>query len=75
MTIITPVNIKKIPQEIFKVMVSPNKITPKNNAVNGSKAPSIAVGVAPISFTAVVTVSIESMVGKIASNKAQQVTK
>ena len=48
---------------IFRVIVSLNNNTPKNNAVMGSKAPSIAVFVAPIYLIAYVIVLREIIVG------------
>jgi len=71
MTKITPDKINPIPQNILKVKVSPKNNIPKNNAVNGSNAPIMAVFVAPINFIPNVIVSREIMVGNIASPKAQ----
>ena len=48
-----------------------NNVTPKNNAVMGSKEPKRAVFVAPISFIDSVIVSIEIIVGIIAKPIAQ----
>ena len=54
MMIVTARIINNIPQPILGVKVSPNTATPKNTAVTGSSAPSMAVGVEPIYWTALV---------------------
>ena len=72
-TKITPDKISPIPQIILKVRVSPKSKIPKNNAVKGSKAPIIAVFVAPINFIPNVIVSREIIVGKIASPNAHAI--
>ena len=66
---ITPKRIKDTPLTIRSVKCSLKKINPKNIAVIGSKAPSMAVFVEPINFIAMFIVSIEIIVGKIAKPK------
>ena len=70
-TQITPNIINIIPAIIFKLIVSLNNRIPKNNAVIGSKAPKIAVRVAPMSLIARVIVSRDVIVGNIASPNMQ----
>ena len=64
---ITPERIKIMPKIILRVNVSWKNKTPKNIAVSGSNAPKTAVLVEPISLMAIVIVSREIIVGKIAS--------
>ena len=70
-TRITPVRIRATPKIILAVRCSWKNITPKNIAVKGSSAPSIAVVVEPISFIEIVIVSSEIIVGKSANPKVQ----
>lgn len=58
--------IRMIPQHNRNVNDSPKTVTPKNTAVNGSKAPRIAVGVEPIYWTASVVQRKEIAVGNMA---------
>ena len=58
--------IRMIPQHNRNVSDSPKTVTPKNTAVNGSKAPRIAVGVEPIYWTASVVQRKEIAVGNMA---------
>lgn len=71
-TQITPNIIDIIPATIFGLIVSLNNRIPKNNAVIGSKAPKIAVLVAPMSLIARVIVSSDIIVGNIASPSMQR---
>ena len=71
MTIITPRRMAAIPTHIFNVSCSLKNRIPKNNAVKGSSAPRIAVLVEPMSFIAIFIVSIDIIVGMIASPIAQ----
>ena len=66
MMIVTARIINNIPQPILGVKVSPNTATPKNTAVTGSSAPSMAVGVEPIYWTALVVQRNEMAEGKAA---------
>ena len=59
--------IRMIPQHNRNVNDSPKTVTPKNTAVNGSKAPRIAVGVEPIYWMAPVVQRKDMAVGKTAS--------
>ena len=54
-----------------KVSDSPNTITPMATAVSGSKAPMMAVGVAPTSCTATVISTSERTVGTSPSQQAK----
>ena len=47
-TRVTAMIIRTIPVQSRNVIVSLNTITPKNTAVSGSSAPSMAVGVEPM---------------------------
>ena len=67
---ITPVRIKIIPIAIFSVKISWKNIKPKIIAVNGSKAPNIAVIVGPTNFIPIVVASSEIIVGIIANPNA-----
>ena len=60
-----------IPTASLKVSDSSNTITPMATAVNGSKAPMIAVGVAPTSWTAMVMNTSERTVGTNPSQQAK----
>ena len=71
-TKITPDKTNIIPARIFRLIVSLNNSTPKNSAVIGSKAPKIAVLVAPIYLIARVIVSSDIIVGNIASPNIQR---
>ncbi len=55
-----------MPQHNRSVNDSPKTVTPKNTAVNGSKAPRIAVGVEPMYWTASVVQRKEMAVGNMA---------
>ena len=70
-TIETPIRINSTPRIIVGVKCSPKNTIPQNNAVMGSRAPKIAVVVEPISFIAIIVVSKETMVGKIANASAK----
>ena len=59
--------IRMIPQHNRNVNDSPKTVTPKNTAVNGSKAPRIAVGVEPIYWMAPVVQRKDMAVGKTAN--------
>ena len=59
----TPIKIKITPLAILTVICSWKNIIPKKIAVNGSKAPSIAVVVEPINFIEIVIVSSDIIVG------------
>ena len=60
-----------IPAKRRRVSDSPNTVTPMATAVNGSKAPMMAVGVAPTSWTAMVMNTSESTVGTSPSQQAK----
>lgn len=60
-----------MPTMRLRVRGSLNTTTPKNIAVKGSSAPNIAVVVEPINLIAILIVSIEIIVGKIARASAQ----
>ena len=66
-TIVTAAIINTMPAKSRGVMTSWKMVTPKMSAVTGSKAPSMAVGVAPINFMADVVQSSDTAVGNRAS--------
>ena len=60
-----------MPTQSRKVKASPNIITPIATAVSGSRAPKIAVGVAPTSCTAMVMNNSDSTVGTNPNQQAK----
>ena len=67
----TAESISKIPMTRRTVSDSPNTSTPMATAVSGSKAPMMAVGVAPTSCTETVISTSESTVGTSPSQQAK----
>ena len=64
---VTEVIIITTPTQSRGVTTSSKIVTPNSNAVTGSKAPRIAVGVAPINFMAEVVHSNDTAVGNNAT--------
>ena len=64
-------NMSRIPITRRAVSDSSNTNTPMATAVNGSKAPMIAVGVAPTSWTEMVISTNERIVGTSPSQQAK----
>ena len=67
---VTATRISKTPVPMRSVNRSPKTATPKNNAVTGSSAPRIAVGVEPMRRMAPAIATSETIVGKSASATA-----
>ena len=67
---VTATRISATPTPIRNVKRSPKTMTPKNNAVTGSSAPRIAVGVEPMRRMAPAIVTSETIVGNNASETA-----
>ena len=63
--------ISMIPTANWMVSVSSKTRTPMATAVSGSKAPMIAVGVAPTSWTAIVINTSDRMVGTSPNQQAK----
>ena len=68
---ITDIRIRIMPTMSLRVNDSPNTMTPMATAVNGSKAPMMAVGVAPTSCTAMVIKTNDNTVGTSPSQAAK----
>lgn len=67
---VTATRISATPTPMRSVNRSPKTMTPKNNAVTGSSAPRIAVGVEPMRRMAPAIVTSETIVGNSASETA-----